>query len=98
MKRKLFCEISPVTYMISVKKCRMERRLRDLFSGVKFAKKKSDERLPVTIYKHNSLIRRTLGNVDSRLQENKAVNLSIAAPKVTNVLIRPGEVFSFWKF
>ena len=30
------------------------------------------------------------------LQENKAVNLSIAVPKVNGVLIRPGETFSFW--
>ena len=31
------------------------------------------------------------------LQENKAVNLSLAAPKVTNVLIKPGQTFSFWR-
>jgi vancomycin resistance protein VanW len=32
-----------------------------------------------------------------RLQENKAVNLSIAAPKVSGILIKPGQTFSFWK-
>jgi vancomycin resistance protein VanW len=37
-----------------------------------------------------------LGNVDLNLQENKAVNLSIAAPKVSKVVIRPKETFSFW--
>lgn len=31
------------------------------------------------------------------LQNNKAVNLGIAAPKVNSVIIRPGETFSFWK-
>jgi len=31
------------------------------------------------------------------LQENKAVNLALAAPLVSNVLIYPGETFSFWK-
>ena len=31
------------------------------------------------------------------LQDNKAVNLSISAPRVSGVLIRPGETFSFWK-
>ena len=31
------------------------------------------------------------------LQENKAVNLSIAAPCLSGVVIRPGETFSFWK-
>lgn len=68
-----------------------------MFSGEKFARKKSIEKLPVLIYKHNSLIRRTLGNVDMELQNNKAVNLSIAAPKVDRIIIRPGEVFSFWR-
>ena len=48
------------------------------------------------IKKHASLIRRRLGNVDMQLQENKAVNLSLAAPCIDRVLIRPGEIFSFW--
>lgn len=97
MGRKLFCEISPLTYKISVMKCRMMRDIKDLFSGCDFASEKSDEPLTVLIYGHNSLIRRRLGNVDMRLQENKAVNLSIAAPKVNGILIEPGETFSFWR-
>lgn len=96
-KRRLFCEISPLTYKISVFKCRTVRYLKDFFSFVKFAREKSQERLPVSIYKHSSLIRRRLGNVDLRLQENKAVNLGLAAPKVSGILIRPGETFSFWR-
>lgn len=96
-KRKLFCEISPLTYRISIAKCRLLRHMQNLFHRNKFAVKKSGEILPVLVYSHKSLIRRKLGNVDSALQDNKAVNLSIAAPKVSNVLIRPGECFSFWK-
>ncbi|MEG0765618.1 MAG: VanW family protein [Pseudoflavonifractor sp.] len=30
------------------------------------------------------------------LQENKAVNLGLAAPLVTGIWVRPGETFSFW--
>lgn len=98
MKRKLFCEISPLTYKISVEKNIFMRRLSDLFNmKVRFASEKSNEPLPVRVYSHKSLIRRRLGNVDMRLQENKAVNLSIAAPKVTGILIKPGETFSFWR-
>lgn len=48
-------------------------------------------------YSHKSLIRRKLGNVDMQLQENKAVNLAIAAPKINGIIINPGETFSFWK-
>ena len=96
-KRKLFCEISPLTYKISTAKCRFVRFLKDEISAETFAKSRCREPLPVVVYKHNSLIRRRLGNVDLQLQENKAVNLSIAAPKVTDIVIRPGETFSFWQ-
>lgn len=95
-KRKLFCEISPLTYKISVRKCIAMRNIKDTFSSVDFAREKRDDLLPVVAYRHSSLIRRTLGNVDLQLQENKAVNLSIAAPKVNRVVIKPGETFSFW--
>ncbi len=96
-QRKLFCEISPLTYKISTCKCRLVRFLQDTVSSENFAKTKCSEPLPVVVYKHNSLIRRRLGNVDLQLQENKAVNLSIAAPKVSNIVIAPGETFSFWQ-
>ncbi|MBR1740105.1 MAG: VanW family protein [Ruminococcus sp.] len=96
MKRKLFCELSPLTYAISERKCVTVRAVKNLFDAGSFAKTRSDERLEYTVYKHNSLIRRRLGNVDMQLQENKAVNLSLAAPKINKLLIRPGETFSFW--
>lgn len=32
-----------------------------------------------------------------KLQENKATNLSLAAPKINGIIIKPQEVFSFWK-
>ena len=95
-RRKLFCEISPLCYEISVFKCCMLRDLRDFFSKEHFCRKRSAERLPVMIYKHKSLIRRQLGDVDMTLQNNKAVNLSLTAPKISGVLIRPGETFSLW--
>ncbi len=97
MQRKLFCEISPLTYKIATVKCRMIRNMQDLFGGQHFSKVKQEERLPVVIYKHNSLIRRMLGNTQMELQENKAVNLALSTPKVNGILIRPGETFSFWR-
>ena len=97
MARKLFCEISPFTFRISIARLIMKRNLTDAFSKFRFAKEKQEEKLPVLIYSYNSLIRRRLGNVDMELQNNKAVNLAIAAPKVNHVIIRTGETFSFWK-
>ncbi len=96
MGRKLFCQLSPTAYRISVEKNRMQRRLKDMITKQTLAEEKGQP-LPITIYRHGSLIRRTLGNVDLRLQENKAKNIAIAATKISHILIRPGETFSFWK-
>lgn len=96
-ERRLFCEISPLTYKISRRKCIITRKFKDLLSKNKFSEVKSDKILPTVIYRHNSLIRRKLGNTEVELQENKAVNLSLAAPKIFGVLIYPNETFSFWR-
>ncbi len=94
MGRPLFCSLGTTAYKISVFKCRVFRRAQDI--GKKFAHNKKPP-LPNLIYRHKSLIRRALGNVDMQLQENKAVNLSLAAPKISDVVIAPGETFSFWR-
>lgn len=97
MERKLFCEISPFTYRLSMEKEILKRHLKDLRQKIRFAKKRVEESLPVVIYRHNSLIRRRLGNVNMQLQENKATNLALAVSHIDGVLIRPGETFSVWK-
>ena len=97
MKRKLFCELSPTAYSISVLKCRLLRHIKNMLSATRFAKTRQKDALRCSVYKNNSLIRRKLGDVDPRLQDNKAINLAISAPKINGILIRPGETFSFWK-
>lgn len=96
MKRKLFCEISPLTYSFSRKKRILTRQVKDSFHPKKLAKTFDSQLLPYVVSKHNSLIRRILGNVDLQLQENKAKNLALASGHLNNLLIRPGETFSFW--
>jgi vancomycin resistance protein VanW len=95
--KKLFCEINIITYHISLIKGQIKRYLCWMFDGKKYAKVISKEPLPVVIYRHSSLIRRTLGDVDLVLQNNKAVNLMRTTPKITGILIKPKETFSFWK-
>ncbi|MEO4053894.1 VanW family protein [Solibacillus sp. CAU 1738] len=46
--------------------------------------------------KHQSLLRRKLGDSDPKLQENKITNLKIASRKIDGIIIQPGEIFSFW--
>lgn len=96
MKRKQFCQLSPAAYRLSVARCCAERNIQDRLSGIRFAEQRQEQALPVAVYRHKSLIRRKLGNVNMELQENKAVNLALAAPCVSGILVRPGEVFSFW--
>lgn len=95
MSRKLFCEISPLTYKISYESHILKRKIRDTFR-VKIANKKSEKKLPYLVFKHESLMRRRLRKVSVPVEEAKVANLKIAAPKVNNVIIKPGETFSFW--
>lgn len=97
MKRILFCEISPITYRISMEKEILKRHLKDMLQRHHFAKERSENLLPILVYRHNSLIRRRLGNVNMQLQENKATNLSLAVTHIDGVIIRPGDTFSVWK-
>ncbi len=97
MPRKLFCEISPFTYRLSMEKEILKRHLKDFIHKIRFARERTTDNLPVVIYRHNSLIRRRLGNVNMRLQENKATNLALAVKNIDGLLIRPGETFSVWK-
>ena len=95
--RKLFCEISPFTYRLSMEKEILRRHLQDLIHKTHFALERTEASLSVLVYRHNSLIRRRLGNVNMQLQENKATNLSLAVKHIDGLLIRPGETFSVWK-
>lgn len=97
MGRKLFCEISPTTYKISVFKNKVKRIFIRQLDAKVYTTTKTNENLSEVTYVHKSLMRRTLGGVNAELQENKAINLSIAVPKIDGVIISPGETFSFWK-
>lgn len=46
---------------------------------------------------HRTPIFRELAGVDRRLQENKAVNLVIAAGRLDGLVLRPGQRMSFWR-
>lgn len=97
MGRKLFCDISPTTYKISMKKEIMLRHIKDLFSSEKIAKMYSKEELPNIVKSHSSILIRKLAGVDLRLQENKVTNIMLACNKVNGIIIHPGETFSYWR-
>lgn len=52
--------------------------------------------LPHILARHQSVLRRKLGDSDMRLQEQKVQNLRVAAEALNGVVIPPGKVFSLW--
>ena len=96
-KRKLFCEISPLTYEISLKKERLKRHIRNRLSKEKIAKTYSSEKLPYVISGNSSQLIKHGKGIDPVLQYNKADNIELANRKINGILIRPGETFSLWQ-
>lgn len=97
-KRKLFCEISPTTYAIALKKQIITRHIKNMLGKEKYAKAVQSEKLPVTVASHSSdMIKRGPG-IDERLQLNKADNIRLACSKMNGLIINPGETFSFWRY
>lgn len=97
MNRKLFCQISPLTYKISILKEYLKIDILDLIRNIKFAKSKVTEPFPIIVKSHRSKILRELNGVDLGLQVNKQNNLLIAGKKINHIVVMPGETFSFWK-
>ena len=96
-KKKLFCEISPLTFAISTKKEILKRNLQDFLRHEKMASELQSTSLPVVISAHDSgLIKRGPG-IDATLQQNKADNIRLACSKMDGLIIHPGETYSFWK-
>lgn len=96
-KRKLFCELSPACYKISLHKEYLLRDVHDMLSRERFAGTINTVPLPVIVKSHTSAILRKLNGVDMQLQQNKAVNLRLAAAHINGIVINPGETFSFWR-
>ena len=49
------------------------------------------------VVRHQSILRRKLGNSDYKLQEQKIINLRQALQRLNGVIIQPNHIFSLWK-
>lgn len=94
--RRRVSQLHPALYRARVAELCFERRLSDRLRRTPFAATVATDQLPVDLIRHRSVLRRQLLNLDPRLQETKIVNLGLAAASIDGLLIRPGEVFSFW--
>lgn len=96
-RKRLFCEISPATYYISLQKEILRRHVKNLFSREHYAHERSFEWLPTVVAAHSgNMIKRGPG-IDPQLQQNKADNIRLACSKIDGIVIQPGETFSFWR-
>lgn len=84
-------------YALGVWCFRWKRRIGWLRQKEPFARLRQTEPLAFRVHRHSSLLIRKLGDTDPQLQYNKIINLRIAAGHLSDVIIAPGEMFSFCK-
>ncbi len=96
-KKRNFCDINPFCYAISQEKGIILRHIKDFLGSERFAKNIKKDKLPNVVSEHSSNIIKKGKGIDITLQENKGVNIEIACAEINGILLRPGEVFSFWR-
>ena len=95
-RKKMFCEYGPVFYKISTVKEIARRKISNLRSKTTFAYTKEKVHLPCIVASYASPIAESAQGVTLAMLQDKENNLTIAAGKVNELIIRPGETFSFW--
>ena len=73
------------------------QRMNWMFGPEQLATKRSSQQLPYQLKEHQSILLRKLKDVDMHLQHNKITNLRLAIERLDGIVIKTGEVFSFWK-
>ena len=93
--KQLLSQRHPLLYFLAIWYRRILRYCDWYFSTAKYSRQLSKEKLPYRVKKHQSVLIRKLGESDLKLQYNKITNLEIAAKKISGIIIKPGETFSF---
>lgn len=52
---------------------------------------------PFSVHRHRTPLLRDLPGLEMRLQYNKIANLELAVPRLSGIILRPGETLSFWR-
>ena len=73
------------------------RRMLWLSPRFHWARRRRAERLPCVQFTHATPLYRHLRGEDRILQENKVVNLRLAAARLDGLVLYPGETFSYWR-
>lgn len=88
---------SPLRIYLGKKYYRLRRYCDWYFGGKTYASHIERSLLPHVIFAHRTPLLRQLQNADMWLQHNKVKNLTIASRRLSGLIVRPGETFSFWR-
>lgn len=67
------------------------------FKRTKMARNRDSSKWANLVFQHQTPLLRPLKDVEMWLQHNKIINLKIAAQQINNIIIQPGETFSYWR-
>src|ERR1035441_333444 len=87
---------NPLLFRARVAQLRAARRISDGVRRPPFASARSADPLPGLVTPHASPLRRLFGTTDAALQEGKISNLRLAVDALNGLVLRPGDVFSYW--
>ena len=93
--KKPVSQYHPFLYFCATRLRRISRSIKWKIDRKKYAKIKSKIPLTYRVKKHQSVLIQKLGESDIQWQLNKIINLKLASPSITDILIRPNETFSF---
>jgi len=76
---------------------RMKRYVEWYLGRTRYALDRTATSFPYVHAQHRTPLRRPLQQVEMWMQENKVINLRLAARKLNGVVVHPGETFSYWR-
>ncbi len=76
---------------------RIQKNFYWYFSWIHFGWERQDKRLKFEISEHKTPLLRKLKDVEMYLQYNKIENLKIAIQRIDGLILKKGEIFSYWR-
>lgn len=88
---------SKTRIMLGMKYYTLKRYFEWVFGKKTYAKIRKDSACKYQCFQHQTPLYRKLKDVDMWMQHNKVHNLKIAIKHINDLIIEPGETFSYWK-
>lgn len=96
MRRKRFTELFPFLLPLRKFQRKIFFYLKMYFDSNIYSKKKLEDSLEYEVFSTKSNMINHNSGYDIQYQINKVDNLKLAASTINNIVIEPGETFSFW--